>query len=94
MGNYNMVRILVLVLCGFCGVGGLWGCTDAERAKFGSFGNSHSVRCFSGGQLIYDGIASGKVLSEEASDGYYFNDQKTGLLMEVSGDCVITRLED
>jgi|GEM_PF-1723916 len=87
-----MKNVSILVLCIGLIVGGN-SCTDAERAKFGSFGSSHSVKCFSGSRLIYEGTASGKVLSEEASDGYYFNEAETGKLMEVSGNCVIERLE-
>lgn len=86
MANY----IKRVGLLGFI-VAGVSGCTDAERAKFGSFGSEHSVKCFSGGVVIYQGVASGKVLSEENSDGYYFTDKATGKLMEVSGNCVITR---
>ena len=35
---------------------GLVCCTSAERAKFGSFGSDHSVKCFSGGTVIYEGV--------------------------------------
>lgn len=69
-----------------------WACTDAERAKYGSIGSKHSVKCYSGGQLIYEGVSSGKVLSEDGSDGYYFFDKANGKLTEVSGDCKIVRL--
>ena len=69
------------------------GCTDAERAKLSGFGSAHSVKCYSGGIVIYEGTASGKVQSEAKSDGYYFNDKETGKLMEVAGNCVITRLD-
>lgn len=39
-------------------------------------------------------ISSGKVLSEKAYDGYYFNDDATGHLIEVTGTLVITRLTE
>lgn len=39
-------------------------------------------------------ISTGKVGSEENSDGYYFKDAATGELVEVSGNVVITQLED
>lgn len=84
--NWNLLGLLGLIglVCGAC--------SDAERAKLISLGSKHRVVCYSGGSTIYDGVASGKVLSEQSSDGYYFEDQQTGKLMEVSGDCVITRL--
>jgi hypothetical protein len=40
---------------------------------------------------LYTWISSGKVQSEENSDGYYFNDKKTGKLIEVTGRMVITK---
>lgn len=69
----------------------LWatGCTDAEVGKLKALGDPASVKCWSGGQLIYDGVSTGKVESEAQSDGYYFIDAKTGRPMEVSGNCVI-----
>ena len=68
----------------------LAGCTDAERSRWGSYGSSATVQCFSGGTVIYDGKSTGKVLSESGSDGYFFRDQKDNRLKEVSGDCIVT----
>lgn len=66
------------------------GCvTDAEIAKFTAYGNQTSVTCYSGGVVIYDGISTGRVKSPERSDGWQFMDLETGMLMEVSGDCII-----
>ena len=70
----------------------LFGCTDAQRAKIGGYGNPHHVELYSGGQKVREWVSSGKVDSETDSDGYYFNDMKTGRLIEVSGDVVITKL--
>ena len=67
----------------------LTGCTDAFMGKFASLGNSATIECYSGGVLIYKGASTGKVSSEESSDGYYFVDKAVGRLKEVSGDCVI-----
>lgn len=82
------VGIIGITYLGLVSIGA---CTDAEREKYFSLGSEHSISCYSGGKLIYEGTSTGKVLSEEASDGYYFEDKKTGKLMEVSGNCVITR---
>lgn len=67
-------------------------CTDATRAKMGGYGDEHKVQLYNGGKLVREWTASGKVLSEETSDGYYFNDKETGKLVEVSGDVVITKI--
>ena len=68
-------------------------CTDAKRAKMGGYGDEHRVQLYSGGKLVREWVATGKVLSVENSDGYYFSDKETGGLVEVSGDVVITKIQ-
>lgn len=70
-------------------VGLLSGCTDAQRGKLTSLGNSATIECYSGEKLIFSGKSTGKVSSEDNSDGYYFRDEATDKMMEVSGNCVI-----
>ena len=65
-------------------------CTDAARAKIGALGSEHKVELYSGGQLVRTWISTGKVLTEEHSDGYTFNDKKTNVLVRVSGTVVVT----
>lgn len=65
------------------------GCTEAQRGKFYALGDSAHVKCYSGGELIYDGYSTGKVSSEDNSDGYYFVDKKDERTKEVSGNCII-----
>ncbi len=80
-----MSQIIPLILVSFIA----FSCTDAQRSKIGSLGDGASVKCYSGGVVIYDGVSTGKVQSEAQSDGYYFRDANTGISMEVSGNCVI-----
>lgn len=68
----------------------LVGCTDADFGKFAALGDSATVKCWSGGILIFDGKSTGKVKSEASSDGYFFKDAKDNKFKEVSGNCVIT----
>lgn len=68
----------------------LAGCTDAERAFLSAYGEPGTVRCFSGGQVIYDGQSTGKIASTANSDGWEFKDAKSGRFVRVSGDCVVT----
>lgn len=63
-------------------------CTDAERTKWGGFGDTFTVTVI-GCDTIVTYQSSGKVLTEQHSDGYYFNDAKTGKLIEVSGTVII-----
>ena len=80
-----MKKLLLLTLPLF-----LFACTDAQRGKITSLGNSATIECYSGGKLIYSGKSTGKVQSEANSDGYFFRDDKLNKMIEVSGDCIIT----
>ena len=85
MKNINIKLIAVAILIT------LNSCTDATKAKMGGYGDEHKVEMYSGGKLVKEWVATGKVQSESNSDGYYFNDKETGKLVEVSGDIVITK---
>lgn len=66
-------------------------CTDAQCSKNTSFftGQDARVTCHSGGKVIFDGCSTGKVSSENGSDGYFLRDKETGRLVEVSGECFL-----
>ena len=70
------------------------GCSDAEQAKIAGYGNKHHVTLYSGGEAVQKWTTTGKVSSEGQSDGYYFMDEKTGHLIEVSGNVVIEMLDE
>ena len=63
--------------------------TDATRSKIMAFGSGATIKCYSGDVVIYEGKSTGKIKSEEYSDGYYFKDAADKKLKEVSGNCVI-----
>jgi hypothetical protein len=65
------------------------GCSDAERARLGALGSAGTVKCYSGGRLFYEGRSTGKIYSEQTSDGWFFKDANTGKLVRVSGDCLV-----
>lgn len=67
----------------------LSGCTDAKMKQLTSLGSPGEIVCFSGGQEIYKGTSTGKISTEQGSDGWYFQDKSTGKLIRVSGDCII-----
>lgn len=81
-----MSKFVLILLAMFAAIG----CTDAQFDKYANLGNSGHITCFSGNIIIYDGFSTGKILSEENSDGYFFRDKSNGKLMEVSGNCIIT----
>lgn len=65
------------------------GCKDATKAQFRSMGSNHKVTVYSGGVAVKTFHSTGNVSNPESSDGYYFEDQDTGKLVEVSGTVVI-----
>ena len=67
-------------------------CTDAAQAKIGGYGDEFTVELLNcDGSVSKKWESSGKVLSEENSDGYFFLDKDTGKLIEVTGNLVITK---
>jgi hypothetical protein len=68
-------------------------CTDAQQAKLGAYGDTFKVEIVNcDGTITHSWISTGKVSNSENSDGYYFNDLKSGTLIEVSGNLIITKL--
>lgn len=66
------------------------GCSNAHMAAISAWGKRHDVKCYSGGILIYEGYTTGKIENEEHSDGYYFQDDRTGKLVVINANCLIT----
>lgn len=86
-GAMKQKLILAMML-----VGMISSCTDAGKAKLGGFDNDFKIELVNcDGSITHSWISSGKVLSEEGSDGYYFMDKETGILIEVTGSLIITK---
>jgi hypothetical protein len=84
-----MKKIIIIVILFI----GLNSCTDAEQAKIGAFGDTFKVELVNcDGTITHTWISTGKVSNSKNSDGYYFNDAKSGTLIEVSGNVIITKL--
>jgi hypothetical protein len=78
---------IILLTASFLG-----GCKSSERAQIFSLGSRHHITCYSGGKVIYEGYSPGNVSNEDRSDGWYWEDEKTGKLVEVTAPCVIEQL--
>ena len=69
-------------------------CTDAKKAKFGGFGSKFQIEMLNcDGTVARTWISSGKVSSEKSSDGYYFMEEGTNKLIEVTGRLIITKID-
>lgn len=75
-----IAMIIVLVLAG---------CTDAERASFFAYGDEARVVCYSGAQVIFDDVSTGKVAQLDG-DGITFKSKKTGGYVRAFADCIVT----
>jgi len=68
----------------------LFGCTDAQRQQVDSFGSKHHVTLYAAdGHVIKQWEATGNVSNETQSDGWFFRDEATGKLVEITGTIVI-----
>lgn len=83
-----MKKILLIA----AGLFSLSACSDAQQAKWSALGTPARVTCYSGGKIVFDDMSTGKVLSEEGSDGYYFESRTTHRLIELQGDCIIDHM--
>lgn len=68
------------------------GCSNAEQAKIGAWGEKHRITLYSGGQKVGEWTCTGRVEDEEGSDGFFFLDDKTGKLVRIAGTVIIERM--
>lgn len=69
------------------------GCTDATKAQFGGYGSKYKVTLYGASpDPIREWVSTGKVATEEGSDGWFFMDSKTNKLVRVSGNVVVEEL--
>ena len=79
-------KIAVMLLLLLCTLG----CKDSQIQEFRSLGSKHRITMFGcDGKVIASWESTGNVSNQTQSDGWYFKDAKTGLLVEVTGNLVI-----
>lgn len=97
MGCICRNRVLMYIGATLIAAGLVWmsaGCTDAGRSKLLGYGSQFEVTLYAcDGSVIKQWTSSGKVKSEETSDGYYFMDEDSGRLIEVTGTLIIEKLD-
>jgi len=65
------------------------GCMYATVKNYTSIGSSAVVKLYSGGVLVEQWKSTGKVLSENSSDGWRFVCEETDKLIRVTGTVVV-----
>lgn len=68
--------------------------TDAWKARTFNYCIRNRVELFSGGKRVGVWHTTGKIQNEDYSDGYYFKSEETGGLVTVSGNVIVTALEE
>ena len=70
-------------------------CTDAEKAKREGLGSEFRIEMLNcDGTVARSWISTGKVQSGLSTEGYYFIDKATGLLVEVTGSIIISQIPE
>ncbi len=68
----------------------LTSCKDATKAQFDALGKKHIIKQYGcDGKIINQWESTGNVSNEGNSDGWYFEDVKTGKLIEITGTITI-----
>lgn len=87
--------IAVIVSC-VVGLAGILLClfgpqvfTSSGRSQLGAWGKPAHVTLYNGGKPVCEWDSVGKVLAEKDSDGWFFQDAKTGSLIRLSGSVVV-----
>ncbi len=75
----NLLLLVVLVLVG---------CTDADMASLGALGEESEIKCYSGAQIIFDDISTGKIIQGD-DGGLFFRSKSTGKFVRAYADCVV-----
>jgi len=69
-------------------------CKDSRKAQWDALGKRHQVTLYSGtGKFMGRWISTGNVSNEAQSDGWFFMDEKTMRLRELSGGIIDIQVE-
>ena len=70
-------------------------CSDARKAKKFGRGSEFRIEMLNcDGAVARSWISTGKVRHFQKSNGFYFKDKATGLLVEVTGSIIITQIPE
>ena len=70
-------------------------CSDAQKAKREGSGSEFRIEMLNcDGAVARSWISTGKVRHFQKSNGFYFKDKATGLLVEVTGSIIISQIPE
>lgn len=91
MRTFCMRLSIITVAVGLCLASG---CSKQQFSREWNYGAKYDVTLYSAtGVPIGHWITTGKIESEQHSDGWYFTDSKTGHLVIAQGTMVIDQLQ-
>jgi hypothetical protein len=64
-------------------------CSDANMASWEAIGEQSDVKCYSGGNVIFQDTSTGKVYPMDG-DGLAFRSDTTGKYVRAYADCIIS----
>lgn len=67
------------------------GCTDAERASWGALGSEGTIKCYSGGQVVFDSQSTGKIIQGK-DGGLLFREKGSGKYVRAYADCIVKEI--
>lgn len=67
------------------------GCTDAERASWGALGGEGTIKCYSGGEVVFDSQSTGKIL-QGRDGGLMFREKSSGKYIRAYADCIVKEI--
>ena len=83
MNRRNLLLLVCLVLCGLA-----LACSDAQKGRFGAYGEEFTVTVYShDGSVIQQWSSTGKVGWRRS--GFYFVDKLSGKFIMVTGTVVV-----
>ena len=63
------------------------GCADVDAARSAARDEGRHITCYSGGQIIYEGDSSGRVINHTGGPSEWV-DKKTGMYYRTYADCL------
>lgn len=68
-------------------------CSDASLDKATRFNEPQEITCYSGGQVVFKDVSTGRVEESRGGAGLYYRSKNTGELVQLYLDCLYTKVK-